>query len=274
MFPTSSAQRTFVFTHMSWDSVEPARKMVVDRVQDDSAFGFFESASLPEEAPVSQAGPPSELPQGQSGQSELPEHHEVTIRVARMRDWPVLHRMMPELFPEVSEAAVSHLLRNERKAMLVAEVEGRVVGFCHMRVRHQGGVLWLNFIGVEKGLRRLGVGQALLRRVQECAAAWGCMRVELDVVVRNAAAVAFYDCSGYRCITTLVDDMGRVKYRYRREVQLGRVVHRQAPGLPSMSQRVWQRLLYDVWITGSTRVTEKLKRRKAAAEPSADVPKN
>lgn len=200
-----------------------------------------------------EAVPSSDPGSGERKRNDLPPHGEVTTRMARLRDWPVLYRLVPTVFPEVGQAALSHLLRNERKAMLVAVVDKQVIGFCHLRVRHQGGVLWINYIGVDPHSRKAGVGQALLQRAQECAAAWGCMRVELDVVVRNTGAVAFYDRSGYRCITTLVDDMGRVKYRYRREIQLGRVPHRQAPALPGLGQRVWQRLLYDVWITGSRR---------------------
>ncbi|MFM2058859.1 MAG: hypothetical protein RLY71_3244 [Pseudomonadota bacterium] len=270
MFPTSS-DRTFLFTHPSWESVEPARKMVVAaRSQDELALGFMPnvqpsgSASSAESDAVLSA---ADLPHDEGGQDDRPVHQDVTVRMARVRDWPALYRLVPVVFPEVDQVALSHLLRNERKAMLVAVVDKQVVGFCHLRVRHQGGVLWINYIGVDQNRRLAGVGQALLQRAQECAAAWGCMRVELDVVVRNAGAVAFYDRSGYRCITTLIDDMGRVKYRYRREIQLGRVVHRQAPGLPGLGQRVWQRLLYGVWITGSRRVNGWVRQRSGKADP-------
>lgn len=253
--------------HPSWESVEPARKMVVAaRSQDELAFGFMPHV-LPSGSAEPDAMPSSDTPHDERRQDDRPIHRDVTVRMAGLRDWPALYRLVPAVFPEVDQVALSHLLRNERKAMLVAVADKQVVGFCHLRVRHQGGVLWINYIGVDQGRRLAGVGQALLLRAQECAAAWGCMRVELDVVVRNAGAVAFYDRSGYRCITTLVDDMGRVKYRYRREIQLGRVVHRQAPGLPGLGQRVWLRLLYGAWITGSRRAHSWVRQRFGKTDP-------
>jgi GNAT superfamily N-acetyltransferase len=266
MFPTSS-DRTFLFTHPSWESVEPARKMVVAAGgHDELALGFMPSV-LPSDSAEPDAVSGSNLQHDESQQDDLPIHRDVTVRMAHLRDWPTLYRLVPAVFPEVDQSALSHLLRNERKAMLVAEVDGQVAGFCHLRVRHQGGVLWINYIGVDQRRRLVGVGQALLQRAQECAAAWGCMRVELDVVVRNAGAVAFYDRSGYRCVTTLVDDQGRVKYRYRREIQLGRVTHRQAPGMPGLGQRVWMRVLYDVWITGSRRAHSWVRQRAGKTDP-------
>jgi GNAT superfamily N-acetyltransferase len=186
---------------------------------------------------------------------------DVKVRFARIRDWPLLHHHVPQLFPEVNEATLSHWLRNERMSMLVAEVDGHFAGFCHLRVRRQGAVLWVNYVATMPAQRRRGVAQALLRRAQECAAAWGCMRAELDVVVRNTGAVAFYDRTGYRCITTLVDDLGRIKYRYRKEVHLGRVEHRSAPGLPPRWHRIGLRLLYTAWIAGPQQAQAWIKSR-------------
>ncbi|MEX8517145.1 MAG: N-acetyltransferase family protein [Leptothrix sp. (in: b-proteobacteria)] len=188
---------------------------------------------------------------------------DVTVRFARIRDWPVLHHHVPQLFPEVNEATLSHWLRNERLSLLVAEVDGQFAGFCHLRVRRQGAVLWINYVATTPEQRRRGVAHALLRCAQECAAAWGCMRAELDVVVRNTGAVAFYDRTGYRCITTLVDDLGRVKYRYRKEVHLGRVEHRSAPGMPPRLQRIGLRLLYAAWIAGPQQAQAWIKNRSS-----------
>lgn len=191
--------------------------------------------------------------------SLLVRHGEVEVRPARLLDWPELHAQVPKLFPDVNEATLGHWLRNERTTLLVAEVDGVFAGFCHLRVRRQGAVLWVNYIGVVADQRRIGVGHELLRRVQELAAAWGCMRVELDVVVRNAVAVALYERAGYRCITTLVDDAGGIKYRYRREVQAGRVESLTAPSAPPRWQRALLRVLYAVWISGPQRARTWLK---------------
>jgi ribosomal protein S18 acetylase RimI-like enzyme len=51
---------------------------------------------------------------------------------------------------------------------------------------------------VRPDLRRLGIGTALVRRVESALAALGCPKVNLQVLGSNAAAVvAFYERLGF-----------------------------------------------------------------------------
>ena len=183
------------------------------------------------------------------------------VHVARLRDWAALHSHVPKIFPEIDADTLGYWLRNERPAMLVAEIDGQFAGFCHLRVRRQGAMLWLNYVGVMPEFRRQGVAQALLREVQVCAAAWGCARVELDALVRNVSAVALYDRCTYRCLATMVDELGRIKYRYRKEVVSGGVERQAPPALPPRWQRAMLRLLYAAWITAPQRASALVRSR-------------
>lgn len=186
----------------------------------------------------------------------------------RLTDWPTLQRVVVQMFPEVASETVGHWLRNGNHAMLVAEVDGEFAGFCHLRVRRQGAVLWVNYLGVMPALQQAGVAQKLLDHAERCAAEWGCMRVELDVLTRNGHVVSLYDHTGYRCITTLSDSQGRLKYRYRKEIRFGRLEHLSAPPGPPTWQRAFLRLLYETWITGPIRARAWLQKRQVTSRAS------
>ncbi len=81
----------------------------------------------------------------------------------------------------------------------VAELGGRVVGMAGLHVqsgkqRHVGSL----GIMVHDEFQGRGVGRALMRALLDLADTYlGLVRVELDVVVRNAGAVALYESLGF-----------------------------------------------------------------------------
>jgi len=59
---------------------------------------------------------------------------------------------------------------------------------------HRG---WIYTVAVRPDLRRLGIGTALVRRVESALAALGCPKVNLQVLGSKVAVVAFYERLGF-----------------------------------------------------------------------------
>lgn len=96
------------------------------------------------------------------------------------------------------------VMRQADHTILVAEVEGAVVGYAWFEIqeRPQTPFTWakkkvfLHHIGVDSGHRRLGVGSALITQVEERARAAGIGEVALDMWSLNDTAQAFFKACG------------------------------------------------------------------------------
>lgn len=87
-------------------------------------------------------------------------------------------------------------LDDERAVVLVAEVDGRIVGNLGMNLARYGVA---NFgMLVSAGWRGRGVGSALLRACIEWARAAGAHKIALQVWPHNAAAIALYEKFGFQ----------------------------------------------------------------------------
>lgn len=94
-----------------------------------------------------------------------------------------------------SEAALAEELHNPCAAFLVAQCDGRVVGYvgCH----HIAGEGYITNVAVHPDCRRQGVARQLLT---EALSRWqGLSRVTLEVRVSNAGAIALYEGLGFVC---------------------------------------------------------------------------
>ncbi|MBQ3259234.1 MAG: ribosomal protein S18-alanine N-acetyltransferase [Clostridia bacterium] len=94
-----------------------------------------------------------------------------------------------------SETALREELANPCAHFLVAERDGRVVGYvgCH----HMAGEGYITNVAVHPDCRRQGVARQLL---QEALLRWQHLsRVTLEVRVSNAAAIALYEGLGFVC---------------------------------------------------------------------------
>jgi len=78
--------------------------------------------------------------------------------------------------------------------LLVAEAEGKVVGFAHVRGD------WLSALYLIGRYRRRGIGRRLIAELRARARARGIERLRLNVVAANAPAIAFYEAHGGRAI--------------------------------------------------------------------------
>ena len=110
--------------------------------------------------------------------------------VAALATWEALSFADPW-----SETALREELANPCAHFLVAERDGRVVGYvgCH----HMAGEGYITNVAVHPDCRRQGVARQLL---QEALLRWQHLsRVTLEVRVSNAAAIALYEGLGFVC---------------------------------------------------------------------------
>jgi ribosomal protein S18 acetylase RimI-like enzyme len=84
----------------------------------------------------------------------------------------------------------------QREWFFVASLDSAVVGTA--LGGYDGHRGWVYHVAVSPGHRRLGIGSALVRRVEDALRAAGCPKINLQVFTANAGVVAFYEQLGYR----------------------------------------------------------------------------
>lgn len=90
---------------------------------------------------------------------------------------------------------IARKLKVQRELFLVAELEGVVVGV--VMSGYEGHRGWLNYLAVDIGQRRRGIGSALVRDVERRLRVLGCPKVNLQVRRENAEVQAFYAALGF-----------------------------------------------------------------------------
>jgi GNAT superfamily N-acetyltransferase len=95
------------------------------------------------------------------------------------------------------ERCVSHLLGDDSAWLAVAECDGEIVGYClgfdHYALYADGRVSWVEEITVKEGLRRKGIGSALMAAFE----AWAQSRDSKLVALATRRAAPFYKTLGY-----------------------------------------------------------------------------
>jgi len=144
------------------------------------------------------------------------------IRAARLEDYDRLSAVfqqgdrlhtsaLPDVFripegPARSIDYIADLLNSEKSAVLVAEVQGRIVGAVSVTI-HEAPALpvmvprrfaVISDVVVVRGFRHQGIGRMLMEQAQGWARARGVGQVELNVWEFNRGALAFYSKLGYR----------------------------------------------------------------------------
>jgi GNAT superfamily N-acetyltransferase len=127
------------------------------------------------------------------------------VRPAVAPDWPAVAALLAELGrPDVLDGPeeegarqvfLAYLDRDDTEA-LVAEEDGRVVGFVDMEYRTRLNFLepqaWIPDLIVTENGRSRGAGAALLARCEELARARGCWSLSLESANWRDRAHAFY----------------------------------------------------------------------------------
>lgn len=136
---------------------------------------------------------------------DIPRLGELLLQVCRVH-----HNGRPDLFRaggrKYSDDELTELLRDGERPILVAEEDGRVLGyaFCVYQ-RHQGEgsfqdmtTLYLDDLCVDEACRGRHVGRALYEAVLELARGTGCYNVTLNVWSCNEDAMRFYEACGLK----------------------------------------------------------------------------
>ncbi|MBM4337636.1 MAG: GNAT family acetyltransferase [Deltaproteobacteria bacterium] len=90
---------------------------------------------------------------------------------------------------------IARKLRVQPELFLVGVVDGRVVA--SVMAGYEGHRGWINYLAVDPGLRRGGLGRAMMAAAEKGLAELGCPKVNLQIRRGNEDVVAFYDRLGY-----------------------------------------------------------------------------
>jgi ribosomal protein S18 acetylase RimI-like enzyme len=91
---------------------------------------------------------------------------------------------------------IARKLKVQRELFLVAELEGTVVGV--VMAGYEGHRGWINYLAVDIGQRRRGIGSALVRDAERRLRLLGCPKINLQVRRENAEVQAFYAALGFK----------------------------------------------------------------------------
>ena len=125
----------------------------------------------------------------------------VHVRASRRSDADPISLLLAELgYPAPVETVAARLERT-RKGVLVAEVDGRVVGLASFHViphlELDEPTARLTSLVVAEDARGQGIGRALVERATEQARERGCGRIELTSGDQRTEAHAFYRRLGF-----------------------------------------------------------------------------
>ena len=91
---------------------------------------------------------------------------------------------------------IARKLKVQRDLFLVAELEGTVVGV--VMAGYEGHRGWVNYLAVDIGQRRRGIGSALMRDAERRLRLLGCPKLNLQVRAENGEVQAFYAALGFK----------------------------------------------------------------------------
>ena len=93
---------------------------------------------------------------------------------------------------------------------LVGDVAGKIVA--SVMIGYEGHRGWINYLAVDVGQRKCGLGRALIEEVERLLRAEGCAKINLQVRSSNREVLAFYRAIGF-----LPDDVVSMGKRLERD---------------------------------------------------------
>ena len=131
---------------------------------------------------------------------------------ASLRDLDRLYDIETECFKEeaFTKAQIAELLRDYNSIGLVARVDGQIVGFVIGMIYVDGRVLQGHICTIEvlSNFRRQGIGEKLLKEIEEIFRQKMVKAFALEVREDNVPAIEFYRKLGYDKIGTLKNYYG------------------------------------------------------------------
>ena len=143
------------------------------------------------------------------------------IRFARSRDIPAMidllqqvgevhHKIRPDLFragaQKYDEAALLEVLADADRPIFIAELDGKVLGYCFCMIEEVKDnpvlqdvkTLYIDDLCVDESCRGQGVASRLYAYVCDYARSIGCSSVTLNVWCGNDNAMRFYESRGMK----------------------------------------------------------------------------
>lgn len=132
-----------------------------------------------------------------------------SVRIARLDDVDRITELTGQLGYDVETAAVrerlARMLQRQDHRFLVAELDGRVVGWLHAVVSdyiETGPFVVVAGLVVDKSVRQGGIGRSLMSAAEQWAVEQGCQVVRLWSSAARTKAHRFYERLGYAHVKT------------------------------------------------------------------------
>jgi GNAT superfamily N-acetyltransferase len=136
---------------------------------------------------------------------------DIVVRQATKADLPAMGRLLEELADAMGDTkgidmgtavkTCGDLLNAAGSHLLVAEMDGKPMGFVHFAVRqsilHRAPSALIDELVVAEECRGKGVGRELVMAVLEKCKQLGCCEVEVSTEKTNAEAREFYEKCGF-----------------------------------------------------------------------------
>ncbi|MDY5912732.1 MAG: GNAT family N-acetyltransferase [Inconstantimicrobium porci] len=155
------------------------------------------------------------------------------IREAEIKDFEGVHEIMRQIFELHLErrsdiykegevytlGQFENSLNNENESILVADIDGSIVGVCHMvkkdlrniLIYKIGCIAFIEDFGVHKDYKRQGIGRKLYDAAVKNAEKWNADSLELNVWEVNHEARKFYEAIGLKPKSTHMEVMLKEK---------------------------------------------------------------
>ncbi len=150
---------------------------------------------------------------------------EPVLRLARTQDVPALVAIENEAFStdRISARSFRGLTTSKTATVIVAEIEGTMVGYALLLFRRGTAMARLYSLAVSRQSTGTGAGRKLLAEAERRAFAQGRMLIRLEVHENNSRAIDLYRRAGYRPIGKYLDyyaDHGAA-LRFEKTVRVG-----------------------------------------------------
>jgi len=136
---------------------------------------------------------------------------EIEIRTATIDDLAAIFHLGEKVFTSQEysnlyrtwdEYEVTHLFNSESEYVLVAEVEGQVVGFAMGTIIEKARTAWnyghLLWLGVDPDFARMNIGSLLFERFRELMeTTQGIRMLMVDTQADNEPAIKFFERKGF-----------------------------------------------------------------------------
>jgi ribosomal protein S18 acetylase RimI-like enzyme len=135
---------------------------------------------------------------------------EIEVRTATIDDLAAIFHLGEKVFTSQEfsnlyrtwdEYEVTHLFNSESEYVLVAEADGRVVGFAMGTIIEKARSAWnyghLLWLGVDPGFARRQIGSLLFDRFREIMESTGIRMLLVDTQSDNEPAIRFFQRKGF-----------------------------------------------------------------------------